>query len=414
MLQMRPRPNPEILRIHAEDAGFVATQRLRALECPNYRLIDIYDLEQRLYGHLDALFLAGQDGQDMAWEIAEDDPSPLAVFTLMNLSLRSGSSDDLDAILDLAETPEHRVMLGAAAAWCDAEVLRHVMGDWIASAQPLLRWIALDVCGQHRVDPRDHLTNRLADPDDTVRLRAVRAAGEVGRADTLDQITALESGHETLRARCLLGDDKAAKLLLRGLRSAQTAQAAREMAELAPIAMKEADAQSEISALLKAPDQQRWAITAMGALGSAKVLPWLVEKMEDPLLARVAASAFMQITGVYIAYDDLELEEFPEDPDDPAVFDDPLESMIEANTPWPDPALVSAWMDENGAAFAADTRYLFGVADWSISDPPEPWIKYQSRYRAVALTQAVRSPTAPLPNWQSAVFLTGGKFQRKW
>ncbi len=55
MLQDLRRVNIEVLRIHVEDAGFLLVQRDLALEAPNYRLIDIYDLEQRLFGHLDAI-----------------------------------------------------------------------------------------------------------------------------------------------------------------------------------------------------------------------------------------------------------------------------------------------------------------------------------------------------------------------
>jgi uncharacterized protein (TIGR02270 family) len=410
----RPQPNPDILRIHAEDAGFVALQRQRALECPNYQLVGIYDLEQRLYGHLDALVIAGETGREILWEIARDDPSPSAIFTLLNVHLRTAAYDDIGDILALSATPEHYAMLGAGAAWCAPDILRKVMGDWISSQTPLLRWIALDVCGRHRVDPRDHLARCLADPDHAVRSRAVRVAGEVGRVDTLDQISDLEPDTETLRARCLLGDSKAGKMLLRSLTPDVSVQTAREIAELAPLSMTTAEAEAEIRTLLKTPALARWAVLAIGVLGSAQVLPWLIKKMDDPFLARVAATAFMQITGVYIAYDDLELAEFPDDPDDPAVFEDPLESMIEANTPWPEPTLVAKWYNEYGKAFGEGTRYLFGVADWTISTPPEPWIKYQSRYRAVALTQAMRKPDAPLPNWQSAVHLEHGQFQRAW
>jgi len=408
------RINPDLLRIHAEDAGFVATQRALALEAPNYRLVDVYDLEQRLQGHLDGLVLAGAAGGEAARDLAEETGEGENAGVLLHVALRLGRRDLAEAALKLAtETEGAEPHLGRAVAWCTPETLSGVMRGWIASREPLLRWVAFDVCGLHRVDPRDHLMRGLADPDRNVRNRAVRLAGELGRTDCLDAVRAA-GGPEADLAAVFLGDHLRAERLAAARGFPDTPAAARRAAEVFPLVLGEGAAQAAIRDLLAGPATRRWGIVALGALGSAKVLPWLLQAMEAPLDARAAVSAFEQITGVYVAHEELELDEFPEPPENPVVDDDPTEALIEENTPWPDLTRMRAWLEENAARFPADERLLFGVAAWTHTGPPEPWLRFQSRFRAVALTQALRAPDAPCPNWHAPVLLRDGHFTRAW
>jgi uncharacterized protein (TIGR02270 family) len=407
----------DLLRIHAEDAGFLLTQRDRALEAPNYRLIDIYDLERRLHGHLDALVLARDAGADMARVLAEETSDGESAGVLLNVALRQGRRDLVDVVMGLAEASANLALflehLGRAAAWCSRQTLSTVIRDWIVSRNALLRWISFDVCGQYRVDPKHHLAQGLADPNNHVRARATRLAGEVGRADSLEQIWELD-GQEAILASILLGHGARASQLAEVSSFPEDARTARRAAELIPLALSAADAQSALRSLLAHRPTRRWGIVGLGALGSAKVLPWLADAMGEPQDARVAVSAFERITGLYFAHDGLELSEFPESPEDTVVDADPGEQMIETSTPWPDVAKVHAWLDQNLTRLSEHERLLLGVPAWTIWDPPEPWIKFQSRYRAVALFQALQTPSRPCPNWRSAVSLHGGAFMRAW
>lgn len=410
------RINPDLLRIHAEDAGFVAAQRALALEAPNYRLADIYDLEQRLHGHLDALVLAGEAGAETVQAVAVAEATGAAAGTLLHVALRGGRRDLAETALALAEAeedpPAARAALGRAVAWCDREVLSGVMRGWITSAEPLLRWIAFDVCGIHRVDPRDHLDRGLADPAPEVRARAARLAGEVGRIDALPALRTAEEVEAGIAA-LLLGDRDHAAGLVAAASFPDDAPTARRLAELFPLALPEAEAQAAIRALLGGGETRRWGFVALGALGAAGVLPWLVQAMEAPGDARMAAAAFEQITGVYMAHDGLERDDFPEDPEDSAEAY-PGEALIEANTPWPDIERVRRWLDANGDRFPAGERLLLGLAAWSFDGPPEAWVRFQARFRAIALTQAMARPDAPLPNWHAPVWLQGAGFTRAW
>ena len=59
------------------------------------------------------------------------------------------------------------------------------------------------------------------------------------------------------------------------------------------------------------PEKTRQAISGYGACGDPSAIPWLMEQMHVPELARPAGEAFSMITGVDLAYDDLE-GEWPE------------------------------------------------------------------------------------------------------
>src|SRR5207247_8621502 len=54
------------------------------------------------------------------------------------------------------------------------------------------------------------------------------------------------------------------------------------------------------------PKQIRLAIIGAGVLGDPEAVPSLSERMKNPLLARIAGEAFTMITGVDIAYQDLD------------------------------------------------------------------------------------------------------------
>ena len=76
------------------------------------------------------------------------------------------------------------------------------------------------------------------------------------------------------------------------------------------------------------------AVIGAGVIGDPVSIPWLIEQMMIPELARVAGEAFTMITGVDIAYEDLE-GEWPagfeagptEDPEDENVAMDPDEDL---------------------------------------------------------------------------------------
>jgi len=139
-------------------------------------------------------------------------------------------------------------------------------------------------------------------------------------------------------------------------------------------------------------------IDGLRVAGDPVRIPWIIEHMEVPELARVAGEAFTMITGVDIAYEDLE-GEWPEgfeagpteSPEDEDVELDPDEDL-----PWPDAQLIAEWWAKNKAAFRNGTRYLLGQP---ISPEHLQHVLrngYQRQRAAAALELALLQPGQPL------------------
>jgi uncharacterized protein (TIGR02270 family) len=144
----------------------------------------------------------------------------------------------------------------------------------------------------------------------------------------------------------------------------------------------------------------RPAIVAAGASGDPASIPWLMEQMKAPELARVAGEAFTMITGVDIAFDDLDADQ-PKDfeagptenPEDEDVAMDPDEHL-----PWPEPALIAKCWSRRQSEFQSGVRYLLGKpisVDWC----QQVLRTGRQRQRAAAaLELAIRGPGQPLFN----------------
>lgn len=417
-----PLLNRRILRLHAENAAFVSSQLRRAQDGPNFRLVELFDLECRLGGHLDALVMGRDAGLELALETLAIAAEHGEVFTAFHLCLHARP----DLALAALAPPEvlawdQLPALGAAAAWCAPDRMSARMRDWIGGLDPMAAWIALHVCGLRRVDPKGHLKPLLSHRDPRVAARAMQLAGELGRADlTPDLVRLAESPDPSLRfwaawAAALLGDRRAAPAILATLVARATpAHQARMVAELLPLILDDRASRAAIARLMSDRQTERWGILATGALGAADTLDWLLHQMAEPVLSRVAGAAFCQITGARLSAESLELEVFPDDPEDPVVAACPQESFIEAKLYWPDPDKLAQWLVPNRARFVGQTRYILGLPAWTIQSPIEATATYQLDQRAVALELATRSADAPLPNWRGAVMPQPRGFTRRW
>ena len=417
-----PLINRRILRLHAENAAFVASQLRLGQDGPNFRLVELFDLESRLAGHLDALVMGREAGVELALETLAVAAEYGEVFTVFHLGLHARPDLALSALAPPeALTWDQVTALGSAAAWCAPDLMAARMRDWIGGLDPMAAWIALDVCGTRRVDPKGHLKPLLAHRHPRVAARAMQLAGELGRADLAPDLVRLaETSDPDLRFRAawaaaLLGDRRAAPTILSALIGPATAPAqARMVAELLPLVLDDRAARAAIARLMSDRQTERWGIVATGALGAADTLDWLLRQMAEPVLSRIAGAAFCRITGARLSAESLELAEFPDDPDDPVVEACPQESFIEAKLYWPDPEKLAHWLAPQRSRFVAQTRYLLGLPAWTIQPPIEAIATYQLDQRAVALELATRAPEAPLPNWRGAVVPEARGFARKW
>ena len=205
--------------------------------------------------------------------------------------------------------------------------------------------------------------------------RALRVAGQCGRRDLADACRAALAdpearfAFEAARAALLLGDRTASSAALGALALAQAADqtpglaAARLVLKVLPPSR----AQSMLAALAKDPARVRTLIQAIAVAGDPQYVEWLIARMQDPKLTRLAGEAFSFITGLDLAL--LDLDRKPPDNLESGPNDDPTDENVamdeDDSLPWPDPVKIAAWWKHNAAHFTPGRRYFMG-------EPPTP------------------------------------------
>ena len=364
---------PAIIAQHAEDAAFHWLLRDAAVCAPHYSLDDLAELDNRLNAHIDGLRIAGEAG----WEMCQEQlgwEEPGEVFVSAVLAFESGYEARMQTVLEVGSTlPALSRSLVSALGWLPYHQAERHIKQLLTAASPDLRRIGIAVCAVHRQDPGRPLTAALSHADPMLRARALRAVGQLGRVDllpllqnnlTADDVPCLFSA---AWSAALLGDMRAIPPLQSIARL--NVPYKEEAAKMALRCMDLPIAHGWQKALAQSPDSLRLAVIGAGVIGDPTLVPWLIEQMLIPELARVASEAFTMITGVDIAYEDLE-GEWPEgfeagpteDPEDENVDMDPDEDL-----PWPKPEAIYTWWKNHQGRFRTGTRYLLGKpmsTDW--------------------------------------------------
>ncbi len=361
------RKIPLIITQHAEEAAFLWLLRDAAVRAPHYSLNDLVKLDERVEAHLDGLRVAGDTGWAICQKALEGGDAG-EVFAAAVLAFESGNAERIQGVVK-AGTAEIDVSRGliSALGWLPYEAAEKHIQALLAAESPIARRAGIAAMAIHRQSPRRALTDALADSDPAIKARALRAVGELGLIDLHPAVhKGLKDPDEACRfwaawSAALLFPDKDALAILQT--TTETAGPFRERAvQLAMRRMELPAARRWLGQLTKKPEQARVAAIGAGVLGDPEWVPWLMEQMKVPPLARVAGEAFSMITGVDIAYQDLEgekpegFEAGPtEDPKDENVAMDEDE-----NLPWPEPALIQKWWDSHRGEFTNGNRYLLG------------------------------------------------------
>ncbi len=352
------RPIVDLVEQHVEDAALHWLRRQRAIQAPNYFFRnhigepggDLGHLDRRLQAHLDGARIAG----DLAWQIARDllatgDPPELFVASI--LALHPFDSTRVDTVLAAALAEPAAAGLTSALAWlpfADIEPLARRLAEADA---PQLRAIGLAAFALHRREP-PALLAALRDPAPEPRRRALKAVGELARSDLLpilrEHLTDPDpvARHQATVSAALLGDPRGAEhlftLALDTPDSHLADRAIRLAARRLPLSSVTPWACEHIG---PHSPHARLAIAAIADAGDPALIPNLLPLLTDPALARLAAAAITQITGVDLP--DRGLEAPPpedvstitsDDPDDDDVDLDPDEDL-----PWPDPSAIWKW-----------------------------------------------------------------------
>lgn len=394
---------PQVLSQFAGQASFLWVQRNIAVGAPDYDLTDLSKLDLRVDAHLDGLRIEGEEGwQLLRNELAAQEPGE--IFAAAVLALESHSEPKVMTVLQAAtKKPDLTSGFVSALGWLDYQHAEPTIKRLCAAESAELRRVGIAAAAVHRKDPGRALPDSISQTDPLLRARALRAAGELGRTDLARLIQKeLNSSDEPCRFWAAWSSALVAGYTYYGesLRPfVESSGCYRERAlQLALRRVEIGLAHSWNLQLSRNMKSARLAVVGAGVIGDPVLIPWLIEQMKLPPLARAAGEAFTMITGVDLAFCDLDggkpegFESGPnDDPDDGNVAMDQDEKL-----PWPNAELTATWWDLHRSEFQSGVRYLLG------KPIREEWmwevlrVGRQRQRAAAALELAIMRPGEPL------------------
>jgi uncharacterized protein (TIGR02270 family) len=397
-----------IVEQHAEEAAFLWCQRDRATDAPHYARRHLARLDERVEAHVDGLRVAGERGWEIALAQLQQHREAGEMFAVAALALGRDDAARIDAMVALAaQKPETLYGFFGAIGWSEPSAIAATVRRWRDAADPVDRLLFLVACSLHRANPGSGLVAFLCDPDERVRARALRLAGEVGRADLVEEVAAAidDTGSEpafwAAWSALLLGERARSVPALEAIAEADHPRRWIALEVVSRGTPLEHSTQW-VRRLSGDPAQRRLVTVALGHIGDPAAVPWLIARMSDPKLARVAGESFSMITGVDLAYEDLDRKrpaDVPEVPnDDPA--DENIEVEEDERLVWPDSECVEEWWREYEARFAHRVRYFIGQTT-NLESIEHAWLQsVQRQRRAAAYEWALIRPMNMLRNWR--------------
>jgi len=353
---------------HASEAAFLWALRDRAVVDATYDRASVAELDERVEAHIDGLRLAETVGWECALEALDEGPDGGAAFVSTVLALERGYLKGFARVLDrAAEDSKAARGIVSAMGWIPFTRVRPILPGLLAGRCPApMVWLGIAGCAVHRQDPGHVLGYALVSSSERVRARALRAVGELGRADHIaDLRVTMTDPSEVCRywaawSAALFGEAKAADVLW-----AFAAGGGAFAERAAAMAMRRMDPRTGLTwlyALAGMADGMRPALAGAGALGEPTIVPWVLDAMKTPEAARLAGLSFSMITGLDLAEEKLVTdrpEGFVEGPSDDSDDDD-VEMDPDDGLPWPDPVALEGWWKREGRRFQKGTRYLLG------------------------------------------------------
>lgn len=355
------------------DAAFLWVQRSLAVDHPQYRAKDIADIETRIEANLDSLMAA----PDMGWdgcEAAMGTGEPGDQFTATVIALRSHDTERLQLAVHSGLTNKRATKgLISAFGWLPRDLVSPWIHRLLTGKDMNHKYLGLAACSVRRQQAGQVLAGILARKDCQLHLglyaRALRLVGELRRQDLMPALLAATQSNQPELAfwanwsAILLGQFSAAKNLKSAVFNRGPFQT--RAIDLAFRVLPVEQGREWISAMSDDPNRIRSVIRATAVLGDPHAINWLITKMDDPFLARLAGEAFSLITGV----DLVEVKLNREAPDEDPMFllsDFGSSAHVgldeDENLPWPDQDKIASYWRSYGKNYMVERRYFMGRA----------------------------------------------------
>lgn len=363
------QPIHAVVMQHVEEAADLRRLRSTLVRAPRARLLEIARLDERIAAHLDGIRVAGPLGAQLA-ALALQEGGVGEVFAACVAAIERQDADALDRLLTFAErAPSARTGLLSGLGWVSASRLQGIVKELLESARSSWRRESgITACALHGVRPGPALAAALGDADAGLRAAALRAAGRTACVDLVGAcVSALRDpdprcAFEAARAALLLGDRADAGPALERLAGGAPSRSCMAALRLVLKTTRPEQSRRTLAALAQDPARLRCVITGIAAAGDPHYVPWLIDRMSDRGLARIAGEAFTFITGVDLTAAGLERVS-PQEAD-AGPGEDPADERVapdeDGRLPWPDRDEVAAWWKTNGARFAAGTCCFMG------------------------------------------------------
>ncbi|RKZ70016.1 MAG: hypothetical protein DRQ44_01880 [Gammaproteobacteria bacterium] len=367
----------EIYERYVDDASFLWILRSIAVGQPHHTTEEIVELEQRIDAHISGLMTS----VELGWQACEKAltlEEPGEVFTATVIAVRNHDMVKIQKAVEVGlSNPRATEGLISAFGWLPTNLARPWIEKFIASKDMNHKYLGIAACSVRREDPGVSLATLLNREDcqqhSSLYARALRLIGELRRQDLMPNLQAAQTSDNTdvlfwsAWSAILLGDESVVNKLQSFVFNTGPHQFRATQIALRVLPVE--TAREWISILAKNDTQVRTVIQATGVLGDPHAVNWLIGKMAEPKLARLAGEAFTQITGVDFAQHSL----IDAEPENQTQFpgentaDEDVGLDEDENLPWPDVAKITALWSNQGQHFLVGQRYFLGkpiTADW--------------------------------------------------
>jgi uncharacterized protein (TIGR02270 family) len=301
----------DLLDTHLEELGFLWGRWRAALRDPDYTLLAVAQLEERIRAHLQGVQVPGEQALPRLVELLGGDDAELAFAAAYTLLHRNEPERAEQVLGAFAAAEDDEVFQALACALAYAPLRRAVLERLRAqlSARPALRAAAtaevlafhgaLDLTGEQ-------LRWFLEDDDATARLAGWRLAALLGaqvRPESYGR--ALRDEDPAVAAAALeAGAWCGAQAVLPALRRLAEAPSPERMDALRLLAvLGTAEDAERLYALAKSAALGPARFRLAGAFGDPRFLPMILRSLADPdpATAAAAGAAFLRLTGVEVS-----------------------------------------------------------------------------------------------------------------